>query len=154
MRTIKFRAWHKEEKVMCEVSTINFEKGAFIEGVKPGEDYVGDKYFVPAPENGRFCDWDEIELMQFTGLEDKNGKEIYEGDILKLPIYDIPAVYCGDDFYVVEFRFGAFRAIRMDQYKDRNDERKYKHRPFMGAVLEPILKTVEGNIHENPELLN
>jgi len=52
MRTIKFRAWNKEIKRMVNKLNLNFEQ---------------DDFHV---------------LMQFTGLHDKNGKEIYEGDIL------------------------------------------------------------------------
>ncbi len=60
---------------MCKVSIINFELGAFLIGVKPGEDEIYDKEIVIAPDNGRFCEWDEIEMMDSTGLKDKNGVE-------------------------------------------------------------------------------
>lgn len=67
MREIKFRAWHKQEKDMYHF--INFS------GVN--DYYNGDLMTLK-------CGFpDELVLMQYTGLKDKNGKEIYEGDIVK-----------------------------------------------------------------------
>jgi uncharacterized phage protein (TIGR01671 family) len=58
MREIKFRAWDKNKNMM----------------VYPSEKYT----------NGGLLDWfEDDDLMQFTGLLDRNGKEIYEGDIVQ-----------------------------------------------------------------------
>lgn len=133
----KFKAWHKAEKVMCDVSTINFDSGAFLVGVKKGEDEIGDKYFVPAPTDGRFCEFEEFELLQYTGLKDKNGKYIYKSDILKAYGKEIKrfVVSFSNGSYVLYHQFGIWGPLsRLFEMKDMPVE-------------------IIGNRFENPELL-
>ena len=66
----KFRAWDKELQTMLDVSLIDFKKGILVgEHWKFGET--------------NFMSFDEIELMQSTGLFDRNGKEVFVGDVIK-----------------------------------------------------------------------
>ena len=92
-REINFRAWLKDDKRMVEVEEIHF-RHQLIE-------YYDGNYDDCWLEK----DFDKIELMQYTGLKDKNGKEIYEGDIVKFEGHGyISNVQCGE----VIFKNGCF----------------------------------------------
>ena len=72
MREIKFRAWDKNKKVMYQVTGIQFENTPIL---------INNNLFDELHERTQFIN-DTI-LMQYTGFKDCNGKEIYEGDIVK-----------------------------------------------------------------------
>lgn len=79
-----------------------------------------------------------VKIMQYTGLTDKNGKEIYEGDIVK-DLAVLPEDEERDYISVVEFKWGSFLIY---------DKEKEKYNTVAHSTLEVI-----GNIYENPELL-
>ncbi|MFJ5713143.1 YopX family protein [Neobacillus sp. NPDC093127] len=114
MREIKFRAWEKNLKEIIPVHEINFENR-----------------MINTKSVWRL--FDEIELMQYTGLKNKNGKEIYEGDIVKYkPMF-------GNGNYitaVVEYSEHAEWCLGWQ--------------PLHGVVHKC---EVIGNIYENPDLL-
>ena len=112
MREIKFREWDTERKTMSYSKREDFD------------DMVGFRFFHT--EGG------ERYLMQYTGLKDKNEKEIYEGDIVIVDQKETPAE--------VIFENGCFYTpIGISRYR-------------LGGWYKENLEVV-GNIYENPELL-
>lgn len=86
-------------------------------------------------------DTTEFGLMQYTGLKDKNGKEIYEGDIVK---YNYNNQVYQDVYAKVEYSIAGFR-LNAD-YISRHLSRHIR-------IANTDYYEVVGNIYENPELL-
>jgi len=117
MREIKFRAWDKDKKRMVKVKSIHFMELESCIVVNPFE----------------FISLEHVEIMQYTGLKDKNGVEIYEGDILS---------YFGFEYEVI-FEESAFGWYEGGQFY-----------AFAEMAIDEIAKTkIIGNRYENPELL-
>ena len=121
-RKIKFRAWDKCKKRMLEISRINFISNAVF--YKEDLQHVGNI--------GDHC----CVLMQFTGLTDKNRKEIFEGDIVRTLTKGVYYItYDKGRFLLFKENFGEMARQSLLEYYSQND-------------LEVI-----GNIFENPDLL-
>ena len=147
----KFRAWKKAGKEMCKVKRIRFDDEENILTV-----------FVVSKTSGSNAYLKDVELMQSTGLRDKNGKEVFEGDILKFN--DEWNEYCHEGYVdgsveginfveVVRgeacFEFGKTRYPESSLFIRMEDERLtfaelIKSRDFEFEII--------GNIYENPEL--
>ena len=123
MNDIKFRAWDKIQNVM-----FNFD----IYNVPP---YVGQTYLVGEKFERIY------EIMQYTGLKDKNGAEIYEGDIVENASKDLK--------FQVVYEAPSFNRKWIDDISERY--REHLTEPLAWNTY--IICEVIGNIYENPELL-
>ncbi|UBH14134.1 YopX family protein [Macrococcus armenti] len=136
----KFRAWNKYKKKMIEWEDLTISKDA-----DDDELLVWTGGFVSSVIIGAI-------LMQSTGLHDKNGKEIYEGDIVNIQFvvwdfegetekeYKNAAIYFDT--------YGSQLSVPSFYIKDEYGVRLLSELAFYDENIEII-----GNIHEHPELL-
>ena len=117
MRKIKFRAWDKENEKMMKVSSLHLENKE-----------------ISVKENGTFHLFRMQDLMQYTGLKDKNGKEIYEGDIVILNDAE------EENRCIVKYKYGSYILVDGDLRED------------LSNVEDRFLEVI-GNIYENKNLL-
>lgn len=125
MRPIKFRAWDKRNNRWLSPFAITMF-GSVIQRT-----YLTAYDWMPSSEGTENLTG-HVDLMQFTGLKDKNGKEIYEGDIVRHEGggSSIPIAWESQEWDEDGFHTGFHMTFTADQYE------------------------VVGNIYENPELLN
>ena len=121
MSDIKFRAWHKKEKRYYY--NVEHTYDHTCRGIGCFEESFGD-----------VLDSDAYIVEQYTGLKDKNGKEIYEGDIVK------GSWLYGKNWQVVKYQNYGFYPFIVTGFDG-------------DSMVRSVDIAVIGNIHENPELL-
>ena len=137
MREYKFRCWDTENKEMLKVQELDFE-----------DTFYGGRLSIRTDQYNDYFDMEDMILMQYIGLKDKNGKEIYEGDILRYEgggiyrvVFDEMMIMCPQD-NIEEPSPGYYGILIGDKTKELC--------PL--GVTQRLAKVI-GNIHDNPELL-
>lgn len=115
MKTIKYRAWDKFNS--CYWYSENYEI--------LGEYFIKMQFLIDGENT--------LIYEQFTGLKDKNGKEVYEGDIINLEDVICPVTWDDGGFQMITSKNQGKSALIQDRVRHFE---------------------VIGNIHENPELIN
>lgn len=124
-REIKFRAWIKPEKKMRQVGSISMDMWYITVWFQPYK-------------------FDYIELMQYTGLKDKDWKEIYEGDLIKsFKIWET-------ETYQIERHRNGWTVVNIS-IEEMSEH--FRYIPLDKQFFENFWYKVIWNIYENPELL-
>ena len=128
MREIKFRAWLKEDRKMEDVKTMDFTDKT-IRCLKKNE-FI-NAYLL------RRVSFDDVELMQYTGLNDKNVKEIYENDLISCNKHKNIVVFFEGGCFKVKYLRNSITTITCT----------------LNSFLEKYKCKISGNIYENKNLL-
>ena len=126
MREIKFRAWYNNK--MWFVSSIRFDEGRIY--LSETKDLLPDTYLKINDK--------ELKLMQYTGFKDKNGKEIYEGDILEDKNFSSWCWYGVVQWFDSD---GQYRLV------DMLNSSKVSYPLRIGIEYKEVI----GNVYENPD---
>lgn len=138
MREIKFRAYIYDLNKIVDVREINFVYK-----------YITFRLDDKAKDEKRT--FDQIGLMQYIGLQDRNDKGIYEGDILSRIYFDEP------DYYD-EGKLVVYGCHSIDKDKSRDEIStygyvlEYAHDVYYDEINNKYTYEVVGNIYENPDL--
>ena len=128
MRTIKFRAYDLEDNKMKTVNNIDFANKLITVCDKESLEYV--------------LNFEDVELMQSTGLRDVFNVEMFEGDVVK--VYN----ELSDETFnmIIEFdeNFASFILKHLNE-----DRSRIYHLSYHGRIFYQVI----GNIYENKELL-
>ena len=119
-RETKFRIWDVENKEMLKVRELDFEPT-----------FYGGKIAIRPDQYNDYFDTEDMILMQYTGLDGKNGKEIYEGDIVKYENITGKIMFFNGSFIL----------------SDLEETEEWE----LGVINEEV--EIIGNIYNNPELL-
>lgn len=143
MREIKYRAWDNEKRFMFVPTQIELSQG---ENFSRWEEWKPMAWRDELPEEGsggigRFIGT-ECEIMQYTGLKDRNGKEIYEGDIAEDDLNSLGLVFYEDGSFKITSTCNGNSITNKNVY-DLLDT----------SLIEDNNISVIGNIYEHPHLL-
>mgnify|MGYP002798925987 FL=1 len=131
MREYNFRVWDTENKEMLKVQELDFE-----------DTFYGGRLSIRTDQYNDYFDIEDMILMQYTGLKDKNGKEIYEGDI----------IFIKGETKLLDIKGKVEYSNTFAQFIITNTGSIVNETEPLGDYEEENIEVI-GNIYDNPELL-
>ena len=131
MREYKFRCWDTENKEMLKVQELDFE-----------DTFYGGRLSIRTDKYNDYFDMEDMVLMQYTGLKDKNGNEIYEGDI----------VFIKGETKLLDITGKVEYSNILAQFIITNTGSIVNEAEPLGDYEEEDIEII-GNVYDNPELL-
>lgn len=145
MNNLKFRVWDKKLQIFGTVSNIDLE-------------FEEVTFYIDDEEELETCQlFEDVELMQSTGFKDKNGKEIFEGDIVEFPeLYvfsDFEEGLTGVDGFNIASVVKKGNCITLDNFAGENGATERELENYECTFDDLDFKNFEiiGNIYENKE---
>jgi uncharacterized phage protein (TIGR01671 family) len=150
MREIKFRVVYKEGKKR-RISNDTYTLQELIFEFRDVEFQFSRDSSLPLHD----CEANELIFMQYTGLKDKNGKEIYEDDIVAIenPLCQIQKARVIGSVFFYDASFGV-KITRVEKWEKYDVESPIGNILWFLNLINNKEYEVIGNIYENPEMLN
>ena len=149
MREVKYRAWVERKKVLVDVLSIDFKERTVRLPIQTP--VTADYWWDETTWN-----FEDVVLMQYTGLKDKNGREIYEKDVAEIKhTYDYMAFDGYERSWTITKGEVAFNYAGFDvKYLDRDGEPVWSGITLMECLSDMVSEwEVIGNVFENAEIL-
>ncbi len=160
MREVKFRAWDTElKKMFYDVIPLPPDGTQFIRPVYDNRDLLNVVWRTEkANRHPKMWEplWIEGYLMQYTGLKDKNSKEIYEGDVIKKTANSHYWIFIIQASPIEQFGNNLYAIEQYSNCSENEDGTEYTFERYegnKGARSGAYGGEIIGNMHENPELI-
>lgn len=143
MREVKHRAWVVSEKVLVDVLSINLKDKTVTLPIETPP--TASHWWNESTWN-----LEDVVLLQYTGLKDKNGREIYEGDI-DCEDNGFKSIVC----YLKRYGAYCFVPVELYKYEDYEEQVNYHYGTdcYFDNARPSKYSNIIGNIYENPELI-
>lgn len=145
MKNPKFRCWCPETKRLFDVDYISWDTKSGFTGIIEGTETRAPNREPNPLYNASVWGNEPRELLMYTGLKDRDGKEIYEGDIVKCRHLRLS----GEREYIARIEYEPEHGGFIARWNNSSKNQDYENFTCDGAFESKVI----GNIYQNSELL-